>query len=138
PPGERMHASLDVGAAGANAARDAEIFEDEAAFISRISRTDLAPHDDASDKGATILLSSGSRIRVGLAGVVDLDKECRKARGELEKLTQQLGALEGRLANPGFTDRAPAAVVEAERLKQRDWTARKAQLAEKVASLCGS
>jgi valyl-tRNA synthetase len=69
---------------------------------------------------------------------VDLDKECRKARGELEKLAQQLTALEGRLANPGFTDRAPAVVVEAERQKQRDWTTRKAQLAEKVASLCGS
>ena len=138
PPGERMHASIEVGAAGDNATRDASIFEEEAAFISRIARTDLTPHDDTADKGATILLSSGSRIRVGLAGIVDLDKECRKARGELEKLAQQLAALEGRLANPGFTDRAPAAVVATERQKQRDWTARRAQLTEKVASLCGS
>ena len=137
PPGQRLQAALDASAAGNNGARDTEIFDDEAAFVSRIARADLGTHDAPAEKGATVLLSSGSRIRVDLAGVVDLDKECRKARSELEKLAQQLKALDGRLSNPGFTDRAPAAVVEAERQKQREWTARKAQLTERVASLCG-
>ena len=136
PPGQRIHASLDISSAGDKGVTDAAIFEEEGAFISRIAKTDLSSHDD-SEKGASILLSSGSRIRVALEGVIDIDKECRKARAELEKLTGQLHALEGRLGNPGFTDRAPATVVEAERQKQRDWTARKAQLTEKVASLCG-
>ena len=136
PPGERIHATLDVGAAGDNALIDAQIFEEEAAFISRIARTDLSAHVDGHEKGAPILLSSGSRIHVALEGVIDIEKECRKARMELEKLTQQLHGLEARLANPGFTDRAPATVVEAERQKQREWSAKKSQLTEKVASLC--
>jgi valyl-tRNA synthetase len=137
PPGQRIHASLDLSAAGDNAAADTEIFEEEAPFIARIARTDLAVQSGADEKGASILLSSGSRVRVALEGIIDIEKECRKAQAELEKLSQQLQALEARLANPGFTDRAPASVVEAERQKQRDWTSRKAQLTEKVASLCG-
>ena len=137
PPGQRIHAALDLSASGANSIDDAAIFEEESAFIARIARTDLATGGTADEKGASILLSSGSRIRVALEGVIDIEKECRKAQGELEKLAQQLHALESRLSNPGFTDRAPPNVVDAERQKQRDWTARKAQLTEKVASLCG-
>ena len=72
------------------------------------------------------------------AGVIDLDKECRKTKAELEKLQTQLSALEGRLSNPGFTDRAPANVVASERQKLTEWTSRREQLTQKVISLCGS
>jgi valyl-tRNA synthetase len=138
PPGQRITATLDIESAGDNGIRDTGIFSDEAAFIGRIARTDIKDSADFDEKGATILLSSGSRIHVALAGLVDMDKECRKAKGELDKLSEQLHALEKRLSNPGFTDRAPAHVVDAERQKQREWATRKAQLTEKVASLCGS
>jgi valyl-tRNA synthetase len=136
PPAERIHAALDVAAAGANADRDRNIFADEAEFIGRIARCDIES-EAAAEAGASILLSSGSRIRVPLAGVIDIEKECRKAKTELEKLDTQLAALDARLENPGFTDRAPANVVAQERAKQIDWRARRAQLAEKVTSLCG-
>jgi valyl-tRNA synthetase len=133
PPGDRIHATLESGDA-----RNAAIFADESEFIARIARCDIRSNGEESGMGASILLSNGSRIKVPLAGVIDVDKECRKAKTELEKLDAQLAALNGRLANPGFTDRAPAHVVEAERVKQGEWTARRAQLAEKVASLCTS
>jgi valyl-tRNA synthetase len=136
PPGERIKASLDVSRAS-QAERDKGIFADEAEFISRIARCEIGD-TDSSETAASILLSSGSKLRVPLAGVIDIDKECRKAKTELEKLDAQLTALNGRLANPGFTDRAPAHVVEAERVKQAEWTAKRAQLAEKVSSLSGS
>jgi valyl-tRNA synthetase len=137
PPGERISAVLDVSAAGANAERDTRIFADEAEFIARIARCSIQVQT-AEEKGASIILSSGSRLNVPLGGVIDIEKECRKARTELEKLDTQLAALAGRLANPGFTDRAPAQVVEAERAKQGEWTARRSHLAKKVTSLCGS
>ena len=137
PPGDRITASLDVSAAGPNAERDSQIFADEAELVARLARCSVE-HHNGSESGATILLSSGSRLRVPLAGVIDIEKECRKARAELEKLDAQLAALAGRLANPGFTDRAPANVVEAERARQGEWTLRRAQLSEKVTSLCGS
>jgi valyl-tRNA synthetase len=138
PPGERIQASLDTGAAGELAARDASIFEEENDFIQRVARCTISASESRHAEEATILLSSGSRVRVSLAGVIDIEKECLKAKSELEKLTTQLSALESRLANPGFTDRAPAKVVDAERQKQREWTSRRTQLTEKVTSLCGS
>jgi valyl-tRNA synthetase len=132
PPGQRITAALEP--AGQ---RDAGLFRDEGEFIQRMARCSITESGEAA-KGATILLSSGSRLRIDLAGVVDLERECAKAKAELDKLAKQLESLTARLANPGFTDRAPVNVVESERVKQRDWTARKAQLTEKVASLCGS
>jgi valyl-tRNA synthetase len=131
PPGDRIHASLD-----AVSVADAQILSDEADFVGRIARCDFLDSDET--QAATILLSTGSRVRVPLAGLIDIDKECRKAKTELEKLDVQLSALDTRLSNPGFTDRAPSKVVEAERIKQGEWTTRKAQLTEKVVSLCGS
>jgi valyl-tRNA synthetase len=137
PPGDRITASLDVSAAGANADRDSGIFSDEAEFIARIARCNVV-ESNGRESGASILLSSGSRLNVPLAGVIDIEKECRKARTELEKLDGQLSALAARLVNPGFIDRAPQHVVEAERAKHSEWTSRRAQLSEKVTSLCGS
>jgi valyl-tRNA synthetase len=137
PPGERITASLDVSRANAFAERDRMIFADEAEFIARIARCDLGD-GGSGEAAASVLLSSGSKLRIPLAGIIDIDKECRKAKAELEKLDGQLASLGARLSNPGFTDRAPAHVVEAERTKQGEWSARRAQLAEKVSSLCGS
>ena len=46
-------------------------------------------------------------------------------------------ALRGRLSNETFTAKAPAAVVDAERAKEREWAARADQLRAKVAELVG-
>jgi valyl-tRNA synthetase len=137
PPGDRITASLDVSAAEVNADRDSGIFADEGEFIARIARCNIVG-SNGRDSGASILLSSGSRLNVPLAGVIDIEKECRKAKTELEKLDTQLKSLSARLSNPGFTDRAPPHVVEAERAKHSEWTTRRAQLSDKVTSLCGS
>jgi len=75
---------------------------------------------------------------VPLGGVIDIDRECAKAKAELDKLAKQLDALAARLENPGFTDKAPSEVVRSERQKQHDWSRRRVELAEKVRALCGS
>ena len=90
------------------------------------------------EAAALVLLAGGATLAVPLAGLVDLEKECAKLRGELAQLEKQLGALEGRLANPGFVERAPSHVVDAERQKAVEWSARRDQLREKVGALCGA
>ncbi|MBA3341619.1 MAG: valine--tRNA ligase, partial [Gemmatimonadaceae bacterium] len=141
PPGDRIEALVVTEDAGSNANRDAAIFSDEAPLIAHLARGIVRvtlPVDAASiEHGARVLLSSGSRVIVPLEGVIDIEKECRKATGELERLDTQLASLIARLDNPGFTDRAPAHVVDAERSKKDEWTTRRAQLAAKVQWLCG-
>jgi valyl-tRNA synthetase len=120
---------------------------EEAPLIQQLSRCEITENvpgsmsdtgTHASGKGAMIILTAGPRLFVPLGGIIDIERECAKARAELDKLTKQLASLSARLQNAGFTDRAPAEVVRSERQKEHDWTQRRGQLAEKVRSLCGS
>jgi valyl-tRNA synthetase len=116
-----------------------QAFSESAAFLAQatgsVVRVASSPDPQAD---FTIVRPDGLIQLFEFKRVVDLERECQKAKAELQKLDAQLTALNGRLSNPGFTDRAPAKVVEAERAKQGEWTVRKAQLTEKVISLCGS
>jgi valyl-tRNA synthetase len=111
----------------------------EATTVERLSRCALTLTDAAPDGAAAHqVLSDGTEIILPLAGMIDVSKECARLKGELENLDKQLLGLRGRLANEQFVARAKPEVVDAERAKERDWTARRAQLAAKAASLCGA
>jgi valyl-tRNA synthetase len=114
------------------------VLVEEFPTIGRLARATLLERDATPGEAAAhALLSGGASLVLPLAGLVDLEKECARLRGELAGLEKQLGALEGRLANEGFVSRAPAHVVEAERKKLDEWRARRDQLTDKVRSLCG-
>ena len=83
------------------------------------------------------MLTGGTSLIVPLAGLVDVEKECSKMREELTSLEKQLLSLESRLANEKFVSKAPPDVVEGERKKLGEWSARREQLREKVQTLCG-
>ncbi len=90
-----------------------------------------------SGAAATEVLPDGSEVILPLAGMVDLEKEQARLTSEIEGLEKQLTALRGRLANENFLARAKPEVIEAERNKEREWTVRREQLAEKLGSLRG-
>ncbi|HLE57736.1 MAG TPA: class I tRNA ligase family protein, partial [Rhodothermia bacterium] len=149
PPGQMITAEILPPAWGKSpAAGDgSRVLLEEAQLFRQLARCDMTAHvageapeqtTSAGVKGATIILASGPRLFVPLVGVIDIDRECAKARAELDKLRKQLDSLTARLENPGFTDRAPAEVVSSERQKLHDWSRKREQLADKVRSLCGS
>jgi valyl-tRNA synthetase len=106
--------------------------------IGRLTRTSVRVADRApTEAAAHAVLSGGSVLTVPLAGLIDVEKECGKLRQELAGLERQLVALERRLSDEQFTARAPAHVVDAERAKLEEWTARRRQLSDKVRTLCG-
>jgi valyl-tRNA synthetase len=114
------------------------LFAEHATLIGRLSRSTVEVGDQSAEAGAAhSVLADGSEVIVPLGGLVDLAKECAKLRTELGQLERQLDVLSKRLASPGFTNKAPAAVVEAERKKEEEWIKRREQLAEKVKALCG-
>jgi valyl-tRNA synthetase len=114
------------------------VLTDEAPVVGRLARATVSVAGAAPEGAAAhAVLSDGSHLVVSLVGAIDLTKECARLRGELSQLEQQLAGLRQRLANPRFVDRAPAAVVEGERTKEREWAARHEQLWGKVRSLCG-
>jgi len=86
-------------------------------------------------KGAHWVLSDGSEVLVSIAGVVDLNQECRRLSEELGRLDQQLKGLAARLTNESFVSRAPADVVAREREKEKTWREQRDVLAGKLRAL---
>jgi valyl-tRNA synthetase len=115
-----------------------QVFAEEAQVVERLSRASLQVANAApAGVAAHAVLSGGTSLVVPLAGLVDVDKECARLRGELTSLEKQLESLESRLANEKFISKAPPEVVDGERKKLGEWSARRQQLREKVQTLCG-
>jgi valyl-tRNA synthetase len=117
----------------------AALFTEEAALVGQLARATITFEVSPSGEAAAHqVLADGSEVIVPLAGTIDVGKECARLRQELESLDRQLAGLRARLANESFTSRAKPDVVEAERRKEQEWSQRRGQLADKVASLCGA
>ena len=106
-------------------------------LVQRLARCAILVGAAPAGAAAHAVLPSGIELVLPLEGMVDVQKECARLRGELDALSKQLDALRGRLTNEKFTAKAPAAVVDAERAKEREWSARADQLRAKVGELCG-
>ncbi len=103
-------------------------------FIGRAAKTTLQ-REPLSGPAAQALLPDGNAAAVALADAIDVTRECARVRTELQRLDAQLAALTAKLANPGFTGRAPAEVVAKEREKERQWTEKRGVLAAKLVAL---
>ena len=74
---------------------------------------------------ATVAIGDGEAY---VLGVVDPEEERKKLKAQLEKIEQQIGKLEKKLANEGFVAKAPAEVVEKERQNLAGLQARAASI----------
>ncbi|HJP84513.1 MAG TPA: valine--tRNA ligase [Gemmatimonadaceae bacterium] len=127
--------SIDV---SIRSSRNGKLFAEHSPVIGRLSRSVVRVDGQSPSAGAAhAVLTDGTELIVPLGGIVDLKKECGKLRAELEQLDKQLDSLSNRLENEGFTSRAPAHVVEAERKKKEEWIKRREQLSAKVKAVCG-
>ena len=77
----------------------------------------------------------GVEIYLPLKGLMDLDKEVARVEKEIAVAIQDQQTLEVKLNNPGFTSKAPAAVVTKEREKLEAVMARKVALEERLREL---
>jgi valyl-tRNA synthetase len=132
PPGKPVSCTIVPSSASRS------IITDEASVAGRLGRAEIVVADAApSESSAHAVLSDGTQVILSLAGVVDVERECTRLRGELASLEKQLDSLRGRLKNENFLARAKPDVVEAERQKEGEWSSRRELLADKVRALCG-
>jgi valyl-tRNA synthetase len=115
-----------------------QMLDDEFSLIARLARTQLTLAEGApAGAAANVVLAGGTELIVPLAGLIDVKKECERLETELTNLEKQLASLEARLGNPGFVDRAPSHVVDAERVKRDEWSTRAGLLRARFEGLCG-
>ena len=79
------------------------------------------------DKGgvgddAVCIVVEGASIYLPMDELVDKEKELARLEKERANLIAEIKRVEGKLSNKGFTDKAPAAVVEAEAEKGRKYS----------------
>ena len=88
------------------------------AYASDVTVVGVADMDsDAGEnaKGNVTVITHAARVSMPLAELVDLEKEKARIQKELDKNRKALDGLNNKLGNPGFVNKAPANVVEAER-----------------------
>jgi valyl-tRNA synthetase len=112
----------------------------ESALIARLSRVDaerleiLASLSEKPAQAAAIVIGELAAY-LPLAGMVDLVAERARLAKELQSAEADVQRREGRLANPGFVEKAPAHVVQRERDGLVAARAALEQLRERIAEL---
>ena len=115
-----------------------QMLDEEVSLIARLARTQLASAETApAGAAANVVLAGGTELIIPLAGLIDVKKESDRLEAELTNLEKQLASLDARLGNPGFVERAPSHVVDAERVKRDEWSTRAGLLRARFEGLCG-
>jgi valyl-tRNA synthetase len=79
-------------------------------------------------KGTPSSPTDWGELYMPLGGVIDVTAERERLDKEIVKLEDELRTVEDKLKNKSFVDRAPAAVVEEHRQRQKDFSAQLAKL----------
>ncbi|MEL7539020.1 MAG: valine--tRNA ligase [Pseudomonadota bacterium] len=112
-PGKFVPVLLDDAAAG-----DRERVARLGPLLTRIARLERVEfHDDGELPMAATALLGEMKIRVPLAGLIDLAAERARLTKQLTKTASDLGKVRGKLDNPNFVANAPSDVVERERAR---------------------
>ncbi len=124
PPSKKARLTVATG--------EGEVFALGVPFLKKLayaSEVEVVPAGQAPDAaGMVAVVTHAAQLFIPLGELVDLEKEKARMEKELKKQSAELDKLNAKLNNPGFVNKAPAQVVEAEK-------ERAAQLTELVAKL---
>ena len=130
PPSKK--ARLTVATAEEDTFRLGEAFLKKLAYASEV---DFVPVGTAPEAGSVTVVTHAAQASMPMAELVDLEKEKARIQKELDKNRKELDKLETKLNNPGFVNKAPAQVVEAERERANKLKALLVKLEESAAAL---
>jgi valyl-tRNA synthetase len=125
PPGAKLGYTVD----GADAATIARLAANASA-IERLAR--IVPSDTPATGGRLQLVHAGATYALPLEGIIDLGAEKARLEKAIAAAVKERDALAGRLASPGFTEKAKPEAVEKAR---EDHAARAAEAGRLSAAL---
>jgi len=117
------------------AAQDRQRLEDNTAFLTQMARLERIEWLAGEPPAAATSVVGELELLVPLAGLIDIDAELARLDRETGKLSEDIARLEKKLSNAGFTEKAPAAVVDKEREKLEQHRQTLAKLARQRLSL---
>ncbi len=103
-----------------------EIFEKGAVFYTKLasaSEVEVCTTKEQLPQNSVSVASPGGEFLLPLDDLVDKAKEIERLEKEKARLEGEIKRVNGKLSNKGFTEKAPAAVVEEERKKGEQYKA---------------
>ena len=98
--------------------KSTETFADAAPFFQKLAgASEVELVDSYADSTAVQIITDSAVAYIPLADMIDFEAERKRLTTELEKNANEIKRVEAKLANEGFTSKAPAAVIEGERQK---------------------
>ena len=74
--------------------------------------------DKVSGENVVSVVTEGAQIFIPMGELVDLNKERERLLKEKERILSEIARVDGKLSNKGFVEKAPAALIEAEKAKK--------------------
>ncbi len=118
PPGRRITAIVQLDAAENPLWQ--RLFTENADYLKSLAGLEtlqIEAPGTKPDKSLSAVTPEGIQVFLPLADLVDMEAEIARTQKDLEKAKQELQRAHSKLSNPGFVNKAPAAVVEKEREK---------------------
>ncbi|MGY3777746.1 valine--tRNA ligase [Isobaculum melis] len=115
----------------------ATFLQENEGYITRFCNPEslvIASDIEAPEMAMTAVIT-GAEIYLPLAGLINIEEEIARLNKEMDKLDKEVKRVQGKLANEKFVASAPAAVVEAEREKEKDYLEKRHLVAERIAML---
>jgi valyl-tRNA synthetase len=134
PPGRK--ADVMIKTSDKKAATIMKELESQLLTLGRIENLTVDSEIKKPPLSASAVVSCGE-IYIPLEGLIDLEGEKVRLQKELEKQKQFLARIKKKLTNRDFLDRAPAEVIDGEKMKQRQAEDRVARLNKNLESLSG-
>ncbi|WP_373788223.1 valine--tRNA ligase [Jeotgalibaca porci] len=113
------------------------IFTANKAYIVRFCNPEtleIGQNIETTEEAVTAIISGGE-VRMPLAGLIKLEDEIVRLEGEAAKLEKEVDRVVKKLGNERFVSKAPDAVVEGERAKEKDYREKLATVNERITSL---
>lgn len=105
-------------------AKDRAFVEECADFLVKLTYSSeiiLKDSKESLKEGFVPVISNDTELFLPLDELVDKEKETARLTKEIEFLEKELKLVRSKLSNKGFVDKAPAALVEKEKAKEKDF-----------------
>ncbi len=114
-----------------------EVVNSEALHIQALAKVESISLDAAysPDKTDASAVMADAEIFLPLKGLIDVEKEKARLEKESARISAELDKVNAKLSSENFTGRAPADVIEKERLKQKEYSEMLGKLKESISKL---
>ncbi|MFZ5647958.1 MAG: valine--tRNA ligase [Bacillota bacterium] len=129
PPGKKADIFLEVPDKKAR-----ELFQKWSGYVESLAvgKTRIMETLAEKPEQAAHAMARGVSIYVPLKGLIDVGKEAARLAKELGAIEKDLSKVRGKLSNEGFLSKAPADVIEKEKAKESDLSAKHASITKRL------